>query len=285
MGIPGRALAVLASGLTFAALSFSSSGCIFLSPSHDEIPTEGERVRYPASSERLAGRELSGIWSTTGDPAAEIEAYMLVIPSRKTRAERLAAHAESLLNPPSEGAPRRIQILTINHPGFGEDQGRSSVRDAFAGAVDAYRFLRARKDRRPVYVYGFGIGAVAALHVAESTSDDPPAGLILNRVPQLSHLFLGKHGWWNLWLIAGPAVASLPRDANAKRTASQLASVPALFIVGSEDRTVPPRNSRKVHDAYAGPKRIVSVSGEHKAPPEGVAEGVSEALEWLWEGS
>ena len=68
---------------------------------------------------------------------------------------------------------------------------------------------------------------------------------------------LRQFGWWNLWLLAAPLAAQLPRDldsiANAKAS-----HAPAIFLLAEKDEVVAPRYHRLVVDAYGGEKRVIS---------------------------
>src|SRR5690606_15040589 len=100
-----------------------------------------------------------------------------------------------------------VELLVGQYPGFGADQQPATLRGLGAGALHAWDWARARAPDRPIIVYGLSMGTTAALHIARTQAEagqPGPAGLILDRGHNIPSLLLGKFGWWNLWLIAGP---------------------------------------------------------------------------------
>jgi fermentation-respiration switch protein FrsA (DUF1100 family) len=95
-------------------------------------------------------------------------------------------------------------------------------------------------------------------------------------------MILGRFGWWNLWLLAGPFAykipASLDSVANARST-----HAPAVFLQSEKDEVVPPRFQALVVDAYAGEKRFIPLPGaKHNSPvaPEAL-KSLQSSLDWL----
>jgi pimeloyl-ACP methyl ester carboxylesterase len=110
---------------------------------------------------------------------------------------------------------------------------------------------------RPVYIDADSMGCTQALYIAAKRQQTRPvAGLVLKNPPPLRQLVLGRFGWWNLWLAAGPIAAGVPRELDAI-TWARRCTAPAIFIRSLSDTLVPPSYQQRVIDAYAGPTFLV----------------------------
>jgi hypothetical protein len=95
-------------------------------------------------------------------------------------------------------------------------------------------------------------------------------------------MILRQFGWWNLWLLAGPAALQIPRELdsieNARRTHAR-----AIFLLAEKDEVVAPRFHRLVVDAYAGEKRVISLRGAYHNSPiaDAALADLYNALDWL----
>ncbi|MEA2734989.1 MAG: uncharacterized protein QOE14_1440 [Humisphaera sp.] len=148
-------------------------------------------------------------------------------------------------------------------------------------ALVAHDEIRRVAGERPIIVEGFSLGTVPALHVA---ANRPVAGVIVQNSPPLWQVVLRHHGWWNLWLLAGPVALSLPREvdsiANAKRCRA-----PAVFIIAEKDEIVPPARQREIFDSYAGEKRLIAQNGAGHVTPldEKTMQALQDAMDWMLE--
>jgi hypothetical protein len=108
------------------------------------------------------------------------------------------------------------------------------------------------------------------------------SGAILHNPPALRQMILRQFGWWNLWLLAGPVAAQLPRELDSVANA-KAARAPAIFMLAERDEVVAPRWQRLVADAYAGEKRMIDLRGaSHNSPLDETATAdLHRALEWL----
>jgi len=174
---------------------------------------------------------------------------------------------------------RPVEAWVVNYPGYGGSSGPRTLRALADAALVAHDEMRRIAGNRPIIVEGFSLGTVPALHVA---ANRPVAGVIVQNPPPLRQIVLRHHGWWNLWLLAGPVAWSLPREvdsiANAKRCHAK-----AAFLIAEKDQDVPPNLQREIHDAYAGEKRLILQRGAgHVAPlDERTMAEVQEAMSWM----
>jgi pimeloyl-ACP methyl ester carboxylesterase len=147
-------------------------------------------------------------------------------------------------------------------------------------ALAAYDALRREHPDKPIFVSGFSMGTTASLYLAVHR---PVTGLLLHNPPPLRQVIMGRYGWWNLWLLAGPIALQIPADLDSLANARQL-KVPAVFVISGNDEVVPPAYQRKVADAYAGPKQIITAqAASHNTPfTEETETQVREQINWLW---
>jgi fermentation-respiration switch protein FrsA (DUF1100 family) len=70
-------------------------------------------------------------------------------------------------------------------------------------------------------------------------------------------------------------------------TNAALIRAPAVFVLADHDMLVPPRFQREVVDAFAGPKRVVTLKGAgHDSPASKAEEAEIDAgIRWLASGS
>ena len=225
------------------------------------VPFENGEVELWTARSRLAQQR--------GRP----EIYVLRFYGNADRADRWVAMEAEMWN------DRAIEIWGMNYPGFGGSTGPARLKRIAPAAMAAFDALQREAGERPIVLFGASIGSAPALHIA---AHRPAAGLILHNPPALRQLILQQHGWWNLWLLAGPVAAQIPTDLDSIANA-RLAHVPAIFLLAEQDEIVAPRFQRLVVDAYAGEKRVITLrSAYHNSPIEGAGlADLYKALDWL----
>ena len=204
---------------------------LFLHPSSDPLPTSAERVEIETTHRRLDGRPIEGFYREYGVEERP-GVFVLAFTGNAGRAERLLDVLPQELSPWRE---QGMAVLAINYPGFGSmpDPGPATLRRLGVAAEEAYAYAVKRAAGAPVVVYGISMGTTAALHIAASDSEQPPAALVLDRGPNIPRIVMGRFGWWNLWLAAGPVTLSLPRSVWSRGNARRIDDVPALFVLGN----------------------------------------------------
>jgi len=201
------------------------------------------------------------------------EVYVLRFYGNADRADRwVAAEAEAWNE-------RAVEVWGMNYPGFGRSTGPARLNRIAPAALTAFDALRSDACDRPIVLFGASIGSAPALYVAAHRS---VAGLILHNPPAVRQIILRQFGWWNLWLVAGPLAAQIPRELDSVANARAV-HVPAIFLLAERDEIIAPRFQQLVVDAYAGEKRVIHLRGaQHNSPIEGA--GLSDlynALDWL----
>lgn len=223
----------------------------------------------------VPGRAAVEVWraASPGARHAEPLGFMLYFVGNADRADRWATFMAA------QWGDTPIEVYGMNYPGFGGSPGPARLEGIAPAAGAVYDALRARAGKRPIFVQGNSLGTTAALYllatrdVAFGTLHNPPA---------LREVILGSHGWWNLWLGAGPIALTVPGEldsvANARR-----AKAPALFILSEQDEVVPVRYQRKVYEAYGGQKQLLVFPHTHNTGMDDAAwNRVNEAVARMW---
>jgi len=168
----------------------------------------------------------------------------------------------------------------VNYPGYGKSTGPRTLRALAEASLAAFDALRATAGTRPIFVEGFSLATVPALYVAGHRD---VAGVILQNPPPLRQLIMGRNGWWNLWLLAGPVAAGVPKDFDSLANA-QMSKCPAVFLMAERDNTVPIAYQQRIAAAYAGPTRsIVQANADHADPLSPADEAkLHEAMDWVF---
>lgn len=271
---------------------------LLLFPSHDPIESIGARKVLNVESGPLAGRGLElFVHRLGGESAQEPALYVVALTGNGGRAELMVEYTRALfslvrsLDPPLDGSgpgssPTSIEVIAVQHPGYGADTGRASLPLIGEAAVLAVRHVRARAGQRPIIVHGLSLGSAAALHAARTLGAEAIQGLLIEKPPDLRSLILKGYGWWNLWLLAGPIALFLPESALSIRSAAAIGEIPALFILSDRDEVVPRWNAERVAEAYAGPSETVISSTYHNEMPSPAnAPGLVPALQRLVESA
>lgn len=261
-------------------LCFSAcNGRPFLYATHAPVATRAEAVSIPGEGRFFRDRDITLFHQRFGTDCEEGAVHVVAYGGNAMPVQTMVEHVEETLQP--WWKERCVEVWALNYPGFGPDQGRASVRAAASAARQAYRFVESKAGTSPV-VFGYSFGGSLALHVA-ATATEAPSALIVERTPAIPRLILGRFGWWNLWLAAGPMALSLPRSLWARSNARRLEHVPALFVLGIKDAAAPPTNAFSIASAYAGPRRIVWADVEHTDPLPIEEPSIRAGLAWLLE--
>ncbi|MDP9291378.1 MAG: lysophospholipase, partial [Verrucomicrobiota bacterium] len=204
------------------------------------------------------------IWTAASGLAqrSQPQIYVLRFYGNGDRADRWAAlEADAWDN-------RAVEVWGVNYPGYGGSTGPARLTAIGPAALAAFDALKSVAGEKPIVVFGASLGATAALHVAAKR---PVAGLVLHNPPAIRQMILGKFGWWNLWLLAGPLAAQIPSDLDSIANAKAI-HTPAIFLLAENDEVVPPKYHHRVAGVYAGEKRVILLKGAgHNSPIEGAA--------------
>jgi pimeloyl-ACP methyl ester carboxylesterase len=163
---------------------------------------------------------------------------------------------------------------------YGGSEGPVEAARVCPDALALYDHVAPIAGSRPIFVEGASFGTAVSLSVAARR---PVAGVILRNPAPMRQLILGAHGWWNLWLLAGPVAAHVPADLDSVTNAARC-KAPAIILLAGADVKVPPKYQHLVVDAYAGPRRLIEMPGAgHDSPlSHETAEALKADMNWMW---
>ena len=249
-------------------LSRFADRCIFC-PTTDKLPIEGKQRRAIP----FRGGEIE-VWIQRTEAADEPQSFVLKLAGTGGRAERATLH-------PFEAWPDLTgEVWAPNPPGYGGSTGPATLGTFAAAAETVFQDLSTTARGRPIVVAGNSLGTTTALYLAARYPSI--AGLILRNPPPLRELIRGKFGWRTLGLASLLVGSRIPAELDSIANA-RLAKMPAVILTSLKDRMVPPAIQRHVIDAYAGPKRVVSLEGADHAfeLTEAQQREYLAALHWL----
>ena len=200
--------------------------------------------------------------------------YLLEFPGTASRAEDRTDFAEDCWS------QLRVEIWSVNPPGYGKSSGTASLRTLPAAAERALREIRQISRDTPVVVVGGSLGSVSALYLAARYR---VGGVLVQNPPALREVILAQSSWWHFrWatrLIAAQIPLELDSIANARR-----ATVPAVFITAQRDAVVPAHLQRQIIEAYGGPSKVFSMpDADHAASlSESDLEHLRPLASWLY---
>lgn len=162
-------------------------------------------------------------------------------------------NAEEVSWQATEPWPAEWSLALVNYRGYGASEGKPSERDLYADALAVIDALARRPDVDPerIVLVGRSLGAGVATHVA---AHRPVAGVVLIS-PYDSMIEVGRRHY--PWLPVG-LLLKHPFDA---QSAAPAIRAPLLAIAGGRDSIIPPVHSRRLFDAWGGPKRWVELPG------------------------
>lgn len=151
-----------------------------------------------------------------------------------------------VVDPIQEARP--LDVFVLEYPGFADRPGQPSQVTLLAAAADGLHMLTNRPG--PLYLVGESLGTGVAAYLAGQFPDQVAGVCLLAPYTDLGDVAADHFPWLPArWLLRDrfPAAAWLRRFNG-----------PVAVFVGESDHTVPPEFGRRLHEGYAGPKRLWS---------------------------
>jgi hypothetical protein len=147
--------------------------------------------------------------------------------------------------------PRDWTVVGVNYRGYGRSEGKPGEAVLIGDALALFDAIAKRGDvdARRIVVVGRSLGTGVAARVA---AERPVAGAVLVS-PYDSLVEVGRQHY--PWL----PVSWLLRHRFDAVAAAKQAHAPLLSVVGGQDGIIPLVRSRKLHDAWQGPKHWVEI--------------------------
>jgi pimeloyl-ACP methyl ester carboxylesterase len=141
--------------------------------------------------------------------------------------------------------------LLVDYRGYGSSEGRPSEAALVADALRFHDHAREKLGARQIFVFGRSLGSGVAVQLAAAR---PVAGLILV-APYDSLASVGRHHYPFLpvrWMLKHrfDSIAHAPAIA-----------APLLCLVAARDQIIPVVHSKRLFEAWRGPKRWVELAG------------------------
>lgn len=201
------------------------------------------------------------------NPAGELIGWRKPDPTAKRRLVAFHGNAGYALHRSyyAEGfGPLDWEVYLFEYPGYGARDG-SPGQDGFLSTGRAAIDALLAADQRPLYLLGESIGSGTACALARDLPDKI-AGLILV-IPFARFVEVAKAHFPYL------PVGLILRDKYDNIAALERYRQPVAIALAENDEVIPPAQARKLHDAYAGPKLLITFPGAtHNNFPTGWRE-------------
>jgi pimeloyl-ACP methyl ester carboxylesterase len=150
-------------------------------------------------------------------------------------------------------------VFLFEYPGYGA-RGGNPGREAFLSSGRAAIEELLGTDARPLFLLGESVGSGTAAALAAELP-----GKIRGIALVIPFARLVEVARWHFPYLP---VGLLLRDKYDNIAALEKYHGPIIFVIAEKDEVVSPQQGRKLHDAYAGPKRLITLSNAtHNAFP------------------
>jgi uncharacterized protein len=179
-----------------------------------------------------------------------------------------ALNRDYLARPIHEAGSRDVYVL--EYPGYGARPGSPSMKSILPAAEEAFALL---PNQLPIYIVSESIGAGAAAHLAKVHGARISGLVMFAPYNNLVSVAQRHMRFLPVWLI-------LRERFNPADWLEDYRG-PASIVVAGADEVIPPDLGRKLHDGYAGPKRLQVIEGaRHNDIAEQTAEWWKEVFRW-----
>jgi uncharacterized protein len=164
--------------------------------------------------------------------------------------------------------------LLLDYRGYGSSEGRPSEAALVADALRWHDHARERLGAERIVLFGRSLGSAVAVQLAAAR---PVDGVILI-APFDSLVAMGRHYYPFL------PVAWMLRHRFDSAAVAPRQSVPLLCLVAERDEVIPAARSRRLYEAWGGPKRWVELRGAGHNSTDGAPafwEAIREFLDRL----
>ena len=145
-----------------------------------------------------------------------------------------------------------LSVAAFNYRGYGLSEGRPGETALIADALVIHDLLAQREDIDParIVVHGRSLGSGVAVQLAAARPIR--AVVLVSPYDSLRSLARKQYPFIPVSLLLRHPFDSLARAPGIE--------TPLLVVAGERDRLIPPAFSRRLHDAWAGPKRWTMIA-------------------------
>ena len=140
------------------------------------------------------------------------------------------------------------EVCIVEYPGYGSRPG-SPGKSAFiyAGRNAVENLIET--DKRPIFLLGESVGSGAAAAVASIMPDEISGAVMVIPFARMEEVAKAKFPWLPVSLLLRDKFDNIAALANFKG--------PVVFVIAEDDEVVGAAQGHKLHDAYAGPKKLI----------------------------
>jgi uncharacterized protein len=161
-----------------------------------------------------------------------------------------AEDVSRLLKPVAQQAPGAGWLL-VDYRGYGASAGTPSEEALSADAIEWFDYAKQKLDAQRLVVFGRSLGSGVAVQLAAAR----PVEAVILVTPFDSLTNVARHHYPYL-----PVSWMLKHPFDSLRRAPAIAA-PLLCLVAERDEIIPAVHSRRLFDAWQGPKRWVELGG------------------------
>ena len=143
-------------------------------------------------------------------------------------------------------------LLLVNYRGYGLSEGAPTERELFSDALQVYDYAARRGDVDPrrMVAMGRSLGSGVATYLA--TQRPLRAVALISPYDSIAALAQGVYPYVPVSLLLRHRFDSLSRAPTIR--------VPLLMLTASDDTTIPLAHSRKLFEAWGGPKEAHTIA-------------------------
>jgi hypothetical protein len=166
------------------------------------------------------------------------------------------------------------EVFLFEYPGYGSRDG-SPGKDSFiaAGRAAVEHLLAA--DQRPIFLLGESVGSGTAAALAGAMPDKIAGAVMMIPFARLVEVAKAKFPWLPVSLLLRDKFDNIAALAAFRR--------PVVFVIAENDEIIGAAQGRKLHEAYAGPKKLIVLprAGHNDFPTEPDAHWFRETSDFL----
>ena len=233
--------------LVYIGICLTVAGCqskmLYFPTKH----TESAALAHAAESGIEPWRDAQGKLIGWTRPASRATARLLVFHGNAGCALDRIYYADAF-----GGGGRTWEVCILEYPGYGSREG-SPGRNSFIAAGRAAVENLLATDKRPVFLLGESVGSGTAAALAGAMPEKIAGVVMVIPFARLEEVAKAKFPWL--------PVSLLLRDKSDNIAALTAFHGPVAFVIAEDDDVVGAAQGRKLHAAYAGPKKLIVLPG------------------------
>lgn len=223
--------------------------------------TGAEALARAAADKLEPWRDASGQLIGWKRPSPRAAARLLVFHGNAGCASDRSYYADAF---GALGGGATWEVCILEYPGYGSRDGSPGKSTFIAAGREAVENLFST-DKRPVFLLGESVGSGTAAALAGELPDKIAGAVMMIPFARLAEVAKAKFPWLPVSLLLRDKFDNIAALATFHR--------PVVFVIAENDEVVGSAQGRKLHAAYAGPKKLIVLPGatHNNFPTEGGA--------------